>query len=132
MANVFLSDAWFDESDKIAESCGKIDLPEKLVGFILNLTVTGCPGGDKPIHFTEGRFGKEYHQNAKTMLTLPYDVCYKALLCNDTKEAMKGFLTRKIRVKGNMTEMLTLASIKSEGDLEALRVKVCAMTEPVT
>ena len=36
---------------------------------------------------------------------------------------MKGFLTRKIRVKGNMAEMLTLASIKSEGDLESLRVK---------
>ena len=44
---------------------------------------------------------------------------------------MKGFLTRKIRVKGDMAEMLTLASIKSEGDLEALRVKVCEMTEPV-
>jgi putative sterol carrier protein len=66
------------------------------------------------------------------MLTLPYELCYKALLQNDTKEAMKGFLTRKIRVKGNMTEMLTLASIKSEGDLEALRVKVCTMTEPVS
>jgi len=44
---------------------------------------------------------------------------------------MKGFLTRKIRVKGNMTEMLTLASIKSEGDLDALRVKTLEMTEPV-
>ena len=132
MGKVFLSDAWFDESDKIVASCGKIDLPEKLVGFILNMTVTGSPEGDKEIHFTEGRFGKGHHKNARTMLTLPYDVCYKALLCNDTKEAMKGFLTRKIRVKGNMTEMLTLASIKSEGDLEALRVKVCTMTEPVT
>ena len=44
---------------------------------------------------------------------------------------MKGFLTRKIRVKGNMTEMLTLASIKAEGDLDALRVKTLEMTEPV-
>ena len=131
MANVFLSDAWFDASEKIAESFGKIDLPEKLVGFILNLTVTGAPGGDKAIHFTEGRFGNGHHKNANTLLTLPYDTCYKALLCNDTKEAMKGFLTRKIRVKGHMAEMLTLASIKSEGDLEALRVKVCEMTEPV-
>ncbi len=131
MANLFLSDAWFAESEKIAQSFGKIDLPEKLVGFILNLTVTGGPGGDKAIHFTEGRFGNGHHKNAKTLLTLPYDICYKALLCNDTKEAMKGFLTRKIRVKGHMAEMLTLASIKSEGDLEALRVKVCAMTEPV-
>ena len=65
------------------------------------------------------------------MLAYSLNVCYKALLCNDTKEAIKGFLTRKIRVKGNMAEMLTLASIKSEGDLEALRVKVCSMTEPV-
>jgi putative sterol carrier protein len=58
-------------------------------------------------------------------------LCYKALLCNDTKEAMKGFLTRKIRVKGDMTKMLTLASIKSEGDLESLRLKTLEMTEPV-
>ena len=66
MANVFLSDAWFDASEKIAESFGKIDLPEKLVGFILNLTVTGGPGGDKAIHFTEGRFGNGHHKNANT------------------------------------------------------------------
>jgi len=131
MAKLFLSDVWFDESQKIAESFGKIDLPEKLVGFILNLTVTGGPEGDKAIHFTEGRFGKGHHKDARTMLTLPYDICYKALLCNDTKVALKGFLTRKIRVKGNMTEMLTLASIKSEGDLDALRVKTVEMTEPV-
>jgi hypothetical protein len=44
---------------------------------------------------------------------------------------MKGFLIRKIRVKGDMTKMLTLASIKSEGDLESLRLKTLEMTEPV-
>lgn len=129
MANKFLSDAWFVESQRISESFGNIDLPEKLVGFILNLTVTGGPEGNKEIHFTEGRFGKGHHSEARTLLTLPYDICYKALLCNDTKVAMKGFLTRKIRIKGNMTEMLTLASIKSEGDLDALRVKTLEMTE---
>jgi putative sterol carrier protein len=131
MAYRFLSDSWFDEAQKISETFGKLDLPEKLVGFILNLTVTGGPEGDKEIHFTEGRFEKGHHNTARTMLTLPYDLCYKALLKNDTKEAMKGFLTRKIRVKGNMTEMLTLASIKAEGDLDALRVKTLEMTEPV-
>jgi hypothetical protein len=131
MANLFLSDVWFDESQKIVESFGKIDLPDKLIGFVLNLTVTGGPEGDKAIHFTEGRFGKGHHKDAKTMLTLPYDLCYKALLCNDTKEALKGFLTRKIRVKGNMAKMLTLASIKSEGDFDALRVAVMKMSEPV-
>jgi hypothetical protein len=131
MAYRFLSDAWFDEAQKIAQSYGKIDLPEKLVGFILNLTVTGGPEGDKEIHFTEGRFGKGHHKGARTLLTLPYDLCYKALLCNDTKVALKGFLTRKFRVKGNMAEMLTLASIKSEGDLDAMRVKTMEMTEPV-
>jgi hypothetical protein len=131
LAYRFLSDSWFDEAQKISKSFGKIDLPEKLVGFILNLTVTGGPEGDKEIHFTEGRFEKAHHKAARTMLTLPYDLCYKALLKNDTKEAMKGFLTRKIRVKGNMTEMLTLASIKAEGDLDTLRVKTLEMTEPV-
>jgi len=110
---------------------GAIKLPEKLIGFILNLNVTGGPEGDKEIHFTEGRFVKGYNDAATTALTLPYDLCYKALLQNDTKEAMKGFLTRKIRVKGDMTKMLTLASIKSEGDLEALRLKTLEMTEPV-
>jgi putative sterol carrier protein len=42
---------------------------------------------------------------------------------------MKGFMTRKIRVKGDMMKMLTLASIKAEGDLEALRAKAWEMTE---
>jgi putative sterol carrier protein len=131
MANQFLSDSWFDEAKKISESFGKIELPEKLVGLILNMNVTGGPEGDKEIHFTEGIFVKGYHTDAKIMLTLPYDLCYKALLQNDTNAAMKGFLTRKIKVKGDMTKMLTLASIKSEGDLESLRLKTLEMTEPV-
>jgi len=131
MANLFLSDGWFDEAKKISESFGPIKLPEKLSGLILNLNVTGGPEGDKEIHFTEGRFVKGHHKGAKTMLTLSYGLCYKGLLQNDTREAMKGFLTRKIRVKGNMAEMLTLASIKSEGDLESLRVKTLEMTIPV-
>ena len=131
MKFLFLSDPWFDEAKKISDSFGKIELPEKLEGFILNLTVTGGPEGDKEVHFTEGRFVKGHHKDAKTMLTLPYELCYKGMLQNDTKEAMKGFLTRKIKVKGNMTQMLTLASIKSEGELDALRVKTLEMTEPV-
>lgn len=131
MPQRFLSEPWFDEARKIRESFVNIDLPKKLIGFVLNLTVTGGPEGDKEIHFTEGSFGKGHHAKGRTMLTLPYDLCYHALLENDTKAAMKGFLTRKIRVKGDMTEMLTLASIKSEGDFDALRRKVLAMTEPV-
>jgi len=132
MPNQFLSDTWFDEAKKIFESFGKIELPEKLVGLILNLNVTGGPEGDKEVHFIEGRFIKGYHTDAKTMLTLPYDICYKGMLQNDAKVAMKGFLTRQIKVKGNMTQMLTLASMKAEGDLESLRVKTLEMTEPVT
>ena len=131
MANQFLSDPWFNEAQKISESFGKIELPEKLVGLILNLNVTEGPEGDKEIHFTEGRFLKGHHNDAKTTLTLPYDLCYKGMLQNDAKVAMKGFLTRKIKVKGDMTQMLTLASMKTEGDLEALRVKTLEMTEPV-
>jgi hypothetical protein len=131
MSHRFLSEPWFDEAKNVRESFGTIDLPKKLIGFILNLTVTGGPEGDKQIHFTEGSFGKGHHDKARTMLTLPYDLCFHALLENDTKAAMKGFLTRKIRIKGDMTEMLTLASIKSEGDFDALRRKVLAMTEPV-
>jgi len=76
MGKRFLSDPWFDEAQKISDSFGKIDLPEKLVGFVLNLTVTGGPEGDKEIHFTEGRFGRGHHGKANTMLTLPYDICY--------------------------------------------------------
>jgi putative sterol carrier protein len=131
MTYQFLSDEWFDESKKIDESFGKIDLPAKLIGFVLNLNVTGGPGGDIELHFTEGNFVKGFSDAGKTTLTLPYELCYKALLKNDTKAAMKGFLTRKIKVKGDMTQMLTLASIKAEGDLDALRLKKVEMTQPI-
>ena len=131
MAHKFLSDPWFDEANKIAESFGKIQLPEKLIGFIINLTVDCGPDGEMDIHFSEGRFMKNHHPAAKATLALPYDLCFKALLQNDTKAAMKGFLTRKIKVRGDMTQMLTLAGIKAEGDLDALRVRTLEMTEPV-
>jgi hypothetical protein len=129
MAFQFLSDEWFEEFDKIRTSFGVIDIPDKLVGVTINLTVTDGPEGDKQVHFREGAFVKGHSEEAMTTLTLPFDLCRKALLGNDTKAAMKGFMTRKIRVAGDMTQMLTLASIKAEGDLEALRVKAWEMTE---
>lgn len=125
----FLSDEWFTEFDKIRASFGDIDVPDKLVGLTINITVTDGPEDTKHIHFREGTFVKGYSDDAMAMLTLPFDLCKRALLGNDTKAAMKGFMTRKIRVKGDMMKMLTLASIKAEGDLEALRVKAWEMTE---
>jgi hypothetical protein len=38
-------------------------------------------------------------------------------------------MTRKIRMKGDITKMLKLASIKADGDLEALRATVWDITE---
>ncbi len=121
MPHLFLSNEWFEEIGKIRKAAGAIEIPRKLVGFILNLTVTGGPEGDKDIHFSGGTFIQGHHKEAPTTLTLPFDLCIQALLENDTKAAMKGFLTRQIRIKGDLTQMLVLASIKSEGDLDKLR-----------
>jgi hypothetical protein len=129
MAFQFLSDEWFNEFDKIRASFGDMDIPDKLVGITINLTVTDGPEGEKHVHFKEGSFVKGHSDDAMTTLTLPFDLCKKALLGNDTKAAMKGFMTRKIKVKGDMSKMLTLASIKAEGDMEALRLKAWEMTE---
>ncbi len=128
MPYLFLSDEWFDEVASIRQAAGAIEIPKKLVGFILNLTVKGGPEGDKEIHFTEGTFKKGHHPDSPTTLTLPFDLCIQALLENDTKAAMKGFLTRKIRIKGDLTQMLVLASIKAEGDFDKLRSDTLAAT----
>jgi len=128
MAHLFLSEEWFDDICRIRADAGNIVIPEKLKDFVLNLTVTGGPEGDKKIHFTEGTFGKDHLQGAATTLTLPFTLCYDALLRNDTKAAMKGFLTRKIKIEGDLTQMLVLASIKSEGDLDKLRKDTLAAT----
>ena len=124
----FLTDEWFAEVALIREQAGDIDIPAKLIGFVLNLTVTGGPAGDKDIHFTEGTFAKGHRAEAPTTLILPFELCIKALLENDTKAAMKGFLTRKIKIKGDLTQMLVLASIESEGDFDELRQKTMAAT----
>lgn len=128
MPHLFLTDEWFDEISRIRSAAGEIAIPGKLRGFVLNLTITGGPEGTKEVHFTEGAFGKGHRHDAATTLTLPYTLCYDALLRNDTKAAMKGFLTRKIKIEGDLTQMLVLASIKSEGDLDKLRRDTLAAT----
>ncbi len=127
----FLSDEWFEEVSKIRKEAGDITIPKELVGFVLNITVTGGPAGKKDLHFTEGTFCKGHHADAPTTIALPYELCIKALLKNDTKASMKGFLTRKIKIEGDLTQMLVLASIKSEGDFDQLRLDTLAMTLPV-
>jgi hypothetical protein len=129
MGYEFLSDKWFEEFEKIRATFGEIEVPKRIKGVIVNLDVTDGPQGGKEAHFTEGRFGKGFHENAMTTLTLSFDLCKRALLGNDTKAAMKGFMTRKIRMKGDITKMLKLASIKADGDLEALRATVWDITE---
>ena len=129
MGKVFLSDDWFDEFYKIRDSLGDIELPEKLKNVIINLNVTGGPEGEKNIHFKEGSFYPGFNDDAETTLILSFELAKKGLLENDTKDAMKGFMTRQIKVKGDIKKMLSLASIKSEGKFDELRTKVLQMTE---
>ena len=129
MGKVFLSDDWFNEFYKIKDSLGNIELPEKLKNIIINLNVTGGPEGEKKVHFKEGSFYPGFNDDAETTLILSHELAKKGLLENDTKAAMKGFMTRQIKVKGDIKKMLVLASIKSEGKLDELRSKALQMTE---
>jgi hypothetical protein len=129
MGKIFLSDDWFNEFYKIKDSLGNIELPEKLKNVIINLNVTGGPEGEKNVHFKEGSFYPGFNDDAKTTLILSHELAKKGLLENDTKAAMKGFMTRQIKVKGDIKKMLSLASIKSEGKLDELRSKALQMTE---
>ena len=107
MAHAFLSDGWFEEADKILEEINP-DVPEAVSDLVINLVVTGGPGGDIEARMAGGRLAKGLDADAPTKLTVPFDVAKGMFIDGDQNAAMQAFMSGQIQVEGDMTKLMAM------------------------
>ena len=101
MAHAFLSDAWFEEAERIR---GEINppVPDAIKNIVVNLVVKNGPDGDVEARIQGGKFEKGLAAGAPTKLTVPYDVAKAMFISGDQQASMQAFMTGQIQVEGDM------------------------------
>ena len=123
----FLTDDWFANVEKLTNEAGDLNLPPSLANLALNLVVTGGEGTTE-LALDSGKIVKGSSANAKTTLNLDADTLRKVFLEFDMAAAMQAFMTGKIKVQGDMSQLMALQTAKPSQEQKDLFKKVLEQT----
>jgi hypothetical protein len=132
MAHPFLSDAWFDEVEKIVEEAGELEPAPGTADLKLNIVVTGGPDGDREVHLAAGQFGRGLLDDAPTKLLVPMDIARKVFIDEDRQAGMQAFMQGQIKVEGDMSRLMAMQSSANAPvppERKALQDKIKEITE---
>lgn len=108
MPETFLSDAWFDEVEKIRGELGDPEVPAAMKDLKINIVVTGGPDGDREIRMEAGSFERGLAEGAPTKLTVPFDVAKAIFIDGNQSAAMQAFMSGQIKVEGDMSKLMAM------------------------
>ena len=123
----FLTDDWFANVEKLTAEAGDLNLPASLSNLALNLVVTGGEGTTE-LALDSGKIVKGASANAKTTMTLDAETLRKMFLEFDMAAAMQAFITGKIKVQGDMSQLMALQTAKPSQEQKDLFKKVLEQT----
>jgi putative sterol carrier protein len=124
---VFLTDKWFEEVEKMGNEAGELNLPPALENMVINLKVTD---GDEVIesHFANGLLHKGLNAEATTTLLLDRNTLQSIITDFDMNEIMGAFMSGKIRVEGDMSQLMALQTARPSDEQKALFKDIKSMT----
>lgn len=128
MSLEFLSDEWFAKVEALRAEAGSIETPAVLQNLVINITVTGAPGGDKQISLVDGMLEKDHHSEAPTTMYLPADLAKRIFIDGDQSAGMQGFMTGQIRIEGDMSKLMALQTAQPTPSQMALAQKIREVT----
>lgn len=123
----FLSQVWFDEVAKLNEQAGDLNLAPTLDSVLLNAKVTGDGGAD--LHLKQGKIYQGLIDSAISTVSIDSHTLGQIIGSGDVNIAIEAFMTGKIRVDGDMTQIMTLQSAKPSQEQKALYKQILALTE---
>ncbi len=124
----FLSDDWFSTVEKFTAEAGDLNLPPVLANLALNLNVTDA-GSETAVALDGGKIVKGESPNAKTTLSLDAETLRKVFLEFDMAAAMQAFMTGKIKVQGDMSQLMALQTARPSQEQKDLFQRVLSVTE---
>ena len=124
---VFLTDNWFEEVEKMGNEAGELNLPPALENMVINLKITD---GDEVIesHFANGLLHKGLNAEATTTLLLDRNTLQSIITDFDMNEIMGAFMSGKIRVEGDMSQLMALQTARPSDEQKALFKDIKSMT----
>ena len=129
MSHKFLSDGWFKEVIKIRDEAGDLELPEDAMKLVINLRITDGPEGEVKCYFKGGTVYQGKDGLAGTNVTITYPLARKMIMEMDIGAVMKGLMTRKVKVKGDLTKLMPMTKLLESPKIQTLMGNIQAMTE---
>ncbi len=124
---VFLTDEWFEQVEKMGNEAGELNLPPALANMVINLKVSD---DDQVIesNFADGLLHKGLNSEATTTLLLDRDTLQSAITNFDMNEIMGAFMSGKIRVEGDMSQLMALQTARPSAEQKELFKSIKSMT----
>ena len=123
----FLTDDWFSNVENLTAQAGDLNLPPALANLAINLVVTDSQGNTE-LSLDGGAIKKGLSPNAKTTLNMEGETLRKVFLEFDMAAAMQAFMTGKIKVQGDMSQLMALQTAKPSQEQKDLFKKVLEQT----
>ena len=124
---VFLTDEWFEQVEKMGNEAGELNLPPVLANMVVNLKVAEA---DKTIeaNFANGLLHRGLNDNATTTLLLDRDILQSIITDFDTNEIMGAFMGGKIRVEGDMSQLMAVQTARPSAEQKDLYSRIKSIT----
>lgn len=124
---VFLTDAWFDQVETLGNEAGELNLPPALGSMIINLKVSDAEK-DIEANFADGLLHRGLNDKATTTLLLDRDLLQSIITDFDMNEIMGAFMSGKIRVEGDMSQLMAVQTARPSTEQKELFNKIKTMT----
>jgi putative sterol carrier protein len=123
----YLSDEWFVKVEELAKEVN-LEIPPALADMKINMTITS-DSGNIDMAMNGGKIQKGHAADAKTKITIPYDLAKKMFVDEDRQAGMQAFMSGKMKIEGDMSKMMAMQGIQPTASQKLLQEKIKAMTE---
>lgn len=125
----FLSQDWFNQVDQLTQQAGDLNLSPAIKNISLNLNVTQPSGNTVDASFYNGMIHQGNKEGALTSVTLDEETLQAIFLKRDLNKAMEAFMTGKIRVDGDMGQLMSIQTASVSPEQKAFLKQVVDITE---
>jgi putative sterol carrier protein len=123
----YLSDEWFAKVEELAKEVN-LEVAPAAAAVKINFTITS-DAGNVEFSASGGKLQKGHDAEAKTKITVPFDLAKKMFVDEDKAAGMQAFTTGKMKIEGDMGKLMALQSIQPTASQKLLTAKIKEMTE---
>lgn len=123
----FLTDDWFATVDNLTAQAGELNLSPTLANLALNLIISATEGKTE-LALVGGKIQKGLADSANTTLNMDAETLRKVFFELDMTAAMQAFMTGKIKVEGDISQLMALQMTSFSAEHKNLLKKVLEQT----